>query len=252
MASCQEISMNSYRLMLIVVLGLVIVIENRVPADPPKTAESEKSASKPFHDELLKAAADYKTWGRVDDENRWAPELCRTPNPGLAYVSASKDEKTHGQKLYSLFARKRVAYCYLERSNSVDVGQVIVKQSWIAEEITAADEKPMKKIDYQKIIYTPVVQPGERDGSRSEAGDHFYPYAWKGDKVFKAGKQADLFIMMKLDPKTPDTDAGWVYGTVTADGKQVTSAGKVESCMKCHREAKHDRLFGVRQFERQK
>jgi hypothetical protein len=62
--------------------------------------------------------------------------------------------------------------------------------------------------------------------------------------VYKAAKPAGLFVMMKLDPKTPGTDAGWVYGTLSADGKAVTAAGKVESCMKCHQDAKHDRLFG--------
>jgi hypothetical protein len=51
--------------------------------------------------------------------------------------------------------------------------------------------------------------------------------------------------MFKLDPKTPGTDEGWVYGTVSADGKQVTSAGRVESCMRCHQKAPHDRLFGL-------
>jgi hypothetical protein len=51
--------------------------------------------------------------------------------------------------------------------------------------------------------------------------------------------------MFKVDPKTKDTDNGWVYGTVTADGKKVTSSGKVESCMKCHQDAPHDRVFGL-------
>ena len=78
-----------------------------------------------------------------------------------------------------------------------------------------------------------------------ECFDHFYPYVIKDDKVFKAGKQSDLFIMLKLDRKTPNTDDGWVYGTVTPDAKTVTSAGKVASCMKCHVEAKADRLFGL-------
>ena len=51
--------------------------------------------------------------------------------------------------------------------------------------------------------------------------------------------------MVKLDPSTPDTDAGWVYGTVSADGKQVNASGRIASCMKCHQQAKHDRLFGL-------
>jgi hypothetical protein len=61
----------------------------------------------------------------------------------------------------------------------------------------------------------------------------------------KAKEKAGLFIMFKLDPGTPDTDEGWVYGTVTADGKTVTSAGRVGSCMACHKKAPHDRLFGL-------
>jgi hypothetical protein len=37
-----------------------------------------------------------------------------------------------------------------------------------------------------------------------------------------------------------------VYGTVSADGKRVTSAGRVESCMACHQGDKTtDRMFGV-------
>src|SRR5262249_5744894 len=59
-------------------------------------------AEGPFDKDLLKAADEYKKWGRVDDEMRWSPELCRLPNPGRAYLSASADEATHGRKLYSL------------------------------------------------------------------------------------------------------------------------------------------------------
>jgi hypothetical protein len=51
--------------------------------------------------------------------------------------------------------------------------------------------------------------------------------------------------MYKLDAKTPGTDEGWVYGTVTPDGKDVTCAGRVASCMGCHADAPHDRLFGL-------
>lgn len=63
----------------------------------------------------------------------------------------------------------------------------------------------------------------------------------------KLSHQSDLFIMTKLDPATKDTDEGWIYGTVTPDGKTVTSSGKVESCMKCHIQAKNDRLFGLKE-----
>jgi hypothetical protein len=58
-------------------------------------------------------------------------------------------------------------------------------------------------------------------------------------------EKGELFIMYKLDPSTPDTDEGWIYGTVTADGTKVISGGRVASCMSCHLEAPHDRLFGL-------
>jgi len=75
--------------------------------------------------------------------------------------------------------------------------------------------------------------------------DGFYPYAEKDGKLYKASKKGDLYIMFQLDAKTPGTDDGWVYATVTADGKTVTSAGRVASCMKCH-ETKTNRLFGLK------
>jgi hypothetical protein len=58
-------------------------------------------------------------------------------------------------------------------------------------------------------------------------------------------EKAELFIMYKLDPETPDTDEGWVYGTVTGDGAALISGGRLASCMSCHLEAPHDRLFGL-------
>jgi hypothetical protein len=62
--------------------------------------------------------------------------------------------------------------------------------------------------------------------------------------TYHAKEKGPLFVMFKVGPRTPGTDEGWVYGTATADGKRVTSAGWVESCMKCRQEAPHDRLFG--------
>jgi len=76
--------------------------------------------------------------------------------------------------------------------------------------------------------------------------DHFIPYAFFDGKHYKIKEKSGLFIMFKMDPKTPETDQGWVYGTVTADGKQVISAGRVVSCMRCHERAPNDRLFGPR------
>ena len=138
----------------------------------------------------------------------------------------SNDPNTHGQKLYSLFAKNWANY-----PNGPHDGQVVVKQSWKVEEVTGPDAS-----------FKPTPAPG---GGGIDA-DHFYPYAKGADGgLFHASELAGLYIMFKLDPSTPETDEGWVYATVTPDG-QVTSAGRVASCMGCHEtSATHERLFGV-------
>src|SRR5713226_158365 len=65
-------------------------------APAPEVTNQER-----FHERLLEIARTYKDFGRLDDEFRWAPELCRMPRPGVARFSASKEEDTHGKKLYS-------------------------------------------------------------------------------------------------------------------------------------------------------
>ena len=77
-------------------------------------------------------AAEYTSWGRVDDDLRWAPTLCRIPTPGVAYMSASSDATTHGQKLYSVFVRHRDAY----PAGPHGTDQVVVKESWTAEPVS--------------------------------------------------------------------------------------------------------------------
>jgi hypothetical protein len=236
-----------YRACIVAILGIVsfTLLAQRGSGVDLKSG-SPKEKEEPFHKELKDAAKDYLQWGRVDDEMRWAPWLCRAPQPGKAAFSKSKDEDTHGQKLYSLFAKNHKDYAIFGKDKAAPVGQVIVKQSWIPEEVTEEKDKPVERgrdVDYAKIIRRPPVAT-DKPKAFDFGGDHFYPYAKKGLQFFKAAKQADLFIMLKLEPTTPGTDAGWVYGTVSPDGKKVTSAGMVESCMKCHKEATSDRLFG--------
>jgi hypothetical protein len=179
-----------------------------------------------FEEQILQIARDYISWGRVDDEMRWAPGLCRLPNAGVARPSMSNDPATHGQKLYSLFAKNWANY-----PNGPHDGQAVVKQSWTVEVVTGPDAS-----------WNPT---GTSWGGGIDA-DHFYPYAKGPDGgLFHAGELAGLYVMFKLDPSTPETDEGWVYATVSAAG-QVTSAGRVASCMACHEaEATHERLYGV-------
>lgn len=96
-------------------------------------------------------------------------------------------------------------------------------------------------------VKIPVIRhlPVHRGDAIEIQVDRFLPYARTNGKLYRAWGKEGLFILFKLDPQTPGTDEGWVYGTVTADGKQVTSAGRVEACMSCHQRAPYDRLFGM-------
>lgn len=172
-----------------------------------------------FHAELLKIAAEYQSYSKVDDMSRWAPALCAMPPPPKARVSKSKDTSTHGKKLYYLFAKHRNEY--MENKTGV-AGQVVVKESWLAPPTEATKTNEDKSTE------------------QAASGKTRSPFA--PDVL---GPKSGLYIMYLADAKTPDSDEGWVYGTVTADGKTVTSAGRVKSCMSCHISAPHERLFGM-------
>jgi hypothetical protein len=214
-------------LLLLVTAGLAAAIDR--PAAP----------TNPFAGRLLEIARTYPKYGRVDDLYRWAPHYCRVPPPAAARFSASDDTATHGQKLYSVFARQREPYANLGKAAN-PVGQVVVKESWVPEEVEGEKEP------FKPVVRTVRLDEDEKGTAPvREVRDVFLPYARKGDKVYRAASQADLFIMFKVEPATPGTDKGWVYGTVTADGKRVTSCGRVATCMQCHQDAPHDRLFGL-------
>jgi hypothetical protein len=139
----------------------------------------------------------------------------------LARPSESNDATTHGQKLYSVFAKHHREY-----PDGPQTDQVVVKQSWTAELVPGATFDP------------------SHAQFPSDASDHFYGYVQGDGGVYRAAEPAGLYIMYKLPPTTPDTDEGWVYATLTAAG-EVTAAGRVASCMACHEVATHERLFGV-------
>lgn len=195
------------------------------PGTPAK--EPAASPGQVFHARLLEIARGYRGFVLVDNRFRFAPTLCRDPGrlPILPFLSASKDTDTHGQKIYLLYASKADASqgTYLPRGDQAPMGLSLVKESWKPQAIKPekASKYPAAKV-YPKDLLKVV----------------------KGDKTYFATDQSPLFIMTKLDPMTPGSDNGWIYGTVSANGKTVTSAGRVESCMGCHVKAKTDRLFG--------
>jgi hypothetical protein len=176
-----------------------------------------------WHASLRAIAASYSQWGRVDDEMRWAPGLCRMPTPARARISASADADTHGRKLYTLYARDPVAYGARasvhmmpseERPGLSDISQVLVKEAFAPVET--------------QEMHSLHLLPAEHDG-----------------KLYLPGEPKGLYILFK--PRTADaaaTDAGWVYGTIAADMTTITGAGKIDSCMGCH-QSLPGRLFGL-------
>ena len=178
-----------------------------------------------------RANQDYTTWGRYDEMARWAPEMCWMPPMDHARISASRDESTHGRKIYSLYAKDPEAYGDHELEQA-PVGQVLAKESFHPDLLPAGtlpENYPYISFEQQKELSKDSWMPFVRD----EAG-----------RDFKAGAKGPLFLMMKFAADTPDTDQGWVYATVDTDGV-VTAAGAIASCIGCHERATRDRQFGL-------
>jgi hypothetical protein len=175
---------------------------------------------------LLSIAGEYTQYERVDEEIRWGLMGCARPiqpPPNGLRRSASKDEATHGRKVYYVFTKSRPDYFKTlgetGQPSPSPIGQAIVKESWTAEEADPAK------------------------GSGNPAGD---PSLVMSDgRYFRAGKKSDLFIMTKVDPSTPGADGGWIYGTVSADGETVVAQGQIAACAGCHQSAPRDGLFGL-------
>jgi hypothetical protein len=63
---------------------------------------------------------------------------------------------------------------------------------------------------------------------------------------YRTGEATDLFVMTKVGPRdAPGTDDGWVYGVLTADGKELRATGRLPQCSGCHSRAPHGRLYGL-------
>jgi hypothetical protein len=173
----------------------------------------------------------------------------------LPLKSHSDDAKTHGKKLYMLWVQDSQAYwrmSYVEpqepqpdleqfikrlpgdgtKPGPIDrtspVGQTLVKETFEAVEVSDSEWAKTRApddggIDWRLTDKDAVMLDGKR---------------------VKKGDPAELFIMTKLDPKTPETDNGWIYAVVSKDRKSVLAAGQIESCMRCHQTTDRDRLYG--------
>lgn len=174
----------------------------------------------PLADRLTAVGRAYITWGRVDDELRWAPWLCRQPSPSSPRLSTAP-AGGHSEKVYFLYARDRTAYTARRPSRL----QVVVKESWTHRPVDLA---------HATQVHGEALVARTPDGSTVEPDS-----------------AAGLFVMMRVDARDPRSDRGWIYGTVAPDGA-VTSAGRVASCMGCHVEAGPGRLFGLAQAARRR
>lgn len=179
------------------------------------------------------AIREYQTWQRVSDLAHWAPTLCSIPSLIGAQLSDSKDERTHGKKLYFLFARDASAYWAVgtpESAQQPPNGQSIVKESWTHTRVPG----PPKRIDLNARV------------ADQNAFREFPPeFALLDGQWHRTDKPAGLFIMTYLGEDNPNTDAGWIYATTNPSGDQINSIGLIESCMGCHTKAPHGRLFGL-------
>lgn len=181
---------------------------------PPAPAAAPPAAPGPFDARLLDAARAYPTWPKVTSSLGWASTDCAAPTIPTLHAGTSKDDATHGQKLFHLFAQSHNAYVN-DYKKPAPTGQVLVKESW-----------------------KPVLVPPEDQSKRSP------DTVVREGKLYRKGARMGLFLMLKLDAKTEGTDHGWVYGVVSGDGAQVIAAGKLSNCMGCHTNAPGDRLFG--------
>jgi len=217
--------------------GLEVTLEPPVKESHPAKHDE---ATKPdeLEAKLLAIAAEYKTYDRVSDRSEWAPTDCRVPPPTGSQLSGSRDEDTHGRKLYYLYAKDGRAYDQVGYSDwggarpaaaaawTNPVGQVVVKEAF-------------------KPLTVPAGEEPKQD-QRDAFGQMGYPreYAQIDGKWFRTGAPAGLFIMLKLDPRTPNTDQGWVYAVTSPDNKSILAKGVISSCVGCHEKTTRDRLYG--------
>lgn len=191
-----------------------------VEPTPDPEPEPEFVNDPRWHETVLAIAKAYPSWGRVDDEARWAPGLCRMPRPAQARISASDDATTHGSKLYTVYAMDAKAYGFppgvaMGFQDVSGVKQVLVKEAFSPKEAPPDYDWQWK------------LRPATHEG-----------------KQYVPGDPRGIYVMFQLPKPDAESDAGWVYATVDADLKTVTAAGRIDSCMGCH-QTEEDRLFGL-------
>lgn len=225
----------------LIVLALSAAACGRTPAEdaqqgrgsPDRPAPVAVTNDERFHDALRAAVADYGSFGEVDDIMRWVPGLCRMVQLDI-HVSRSPDKATHGDKLFWMFAKDRQAYVDCAQRDQ-PVGQILVKEAWASRPATP------EEVEHARAVSRGQYAPAEDKRMRSIT----HRTLERDGAHYTADRVKGLYVMRRLAADTPGTDAGWIYGTLAPDGRTVTSAGRVASCMRCHAEAPRDRMFGL-------
>lgn len=193
---------------------------------PPHAVAATRT---PWRAQVKGVLATYRAWGRVDDEARWAPFLCRMPERSSARLSEATGGD-HARKLYTLYVADPVAYGFLPSADPSapllpGVVQAVVKEAYQPIPADQRRERPLER--WSDLGW---VRPAVVDG-----------VAYVPDRI------VGLYLMLLLDREdVPGTDRGWVYATATPGGA-VTAAGDLPSCRGCHERAGPGRLFGLDQ-----
>jgi len=132
--------------------------------------------------------------------------------PTTLFKSRSTDTASHGGKVFRLRAKDDSKYAY---DLVQPEGQILQLASF-----------------YYKEAHTTL---GDRNSLR--IGESLY---------LNATIRSNFYLMYKSNSTEYPTDSGWVYATVSADGKTVLQKGLIASCMKCHDQSKTDRMLGAR------
>jgi hypothetical protein len=224
---------------------------------------------------LEQVTREYNARGPLWDGLVHASPRCTPPMIGPVMSSADPGSP-HADKLYLLYATPPSAYVSaigrLPADAGVDTTQplAVVKEAFVALPATPEEariyEAQKKHSEYYnkrdkewRKTHKDMPPPDPNEPPNPQLPKPWDQYATVDGKLYSKGPLYALFIMLKCAEDTPDTDRGWVYATAapvpradtapdqpTAGPVVITSMGKIESCMECYVESKHDRLLGTR------
>ena len=236
--------------------GLIAAAE--IGPDTDGTTAGAPGAADSREAQLLSIAQKFHAFTRINKTERLAPQMCRGPAT-FPKLSASSDSDTHGHKLYFLWVEDPTSYaknCGVTREGLdalVDIGSEDnpfeprpsdKKQDWSTEPAPCPVGQTLVKESFEaREVRVPGASPAE-DGPSKLPEARAWPLVFKDGHAYESGSPHELFIMTKVDPRTPDTDNGWIYAVVSTDRKAVLQSGRIESCMHCHDQTSRDRLYG--------